>query len=41
MEREYVGMDLHRRRSVICRMDQAGEGLDWVRVANEPGTVAE
>jgi transposase len=41
MEREYVGIDLHRRRSVIYRMDQVGERLDCVRVANEPGTFAE
>jgi hypothetical protein len=25
MAEEYVGIDLHRRRSVIYRMDQAGE----------------
>lgn len=36
MEKEYVGIDLHRRRSVIYRMDQAGEKIDSVRVDNEP-----
>ena len=25
MEQEYVGIDLHRSRSVIYRMDQAGD----------------
>jgi hypothetical protein len=40
-EREYVGIDVHRRRSVIYRMDQAGERFDCVGVANEPGTFAE
>ena len=28
MDREYVGIDLHRRRSVIYRMDQAGDKID-------------
>src|SRR5438874_2159864 len=36
MEREYVGIDLHRRRSVIFRMNAAGERLDCVKVDNEP-----
>jgi len=35
MEREYVGVDLHRRRSVIYRMNAAGEQLSCVRVPNE------
>ena len=35
-EREYVGIDLHRRRSVIVRVDQAGRHLSTVRVANDP-----
>jgi hypothetical protein len=26
---EYVGIDLHRRSSVIYRMDQAGKKIDW------------
>jgi hypothetical protein len=29
--RQYVGIDLHRRRSVIVRMTPAGEQLGWVR----------
>jgi hypothetical protein len=36
MAQEYVGIDLQRRRSVIYRMDQAGEKIDSVRVENEP-----
>ncbi len=41
MEREYVGVDLHRRRSVIYRMNAAGEQLSCVRVANEPAVFGE
>ena len=41
MEKEYVGIDLHRRRSVIYRMDQAGERIDSVRVDNEPSHFAK
>jgi len=36
MAQEYVGIDLHRRRSVIYRMDQAGDKIDSVRVENDP-----
>jgi transposase len=36
-----VGIDLHRRRSVIYRMDQAGEKIDSVRVDNEPSRFAK
>jgi transposase len=38
-EREYVGVDLHRRRSVIVRVDQQGNHLSTVRVANNPAEV--
>ncbi len=41
VERRYVGIDLHRRRSVIYTMDAAGEKLDCVRVANDPLTLLE
>ena len=41
MGKEYVGIDLHRRRSLIYRMDQAGEKIDSVRVDNEPSHFAE
>jgi len=36
VEREYVGIDLHRRRSVIVRMSAAGEKLSCVHLANDP-----
>jgi transposase len=36
MERRYVGIDLHRRRSVIFIMNDAGEKQSCVRIANEP-----
>ena len=41
MEKEYVGIDLHRRRSVIYRMDQAGDKISSVRVDNEPDRFAK
>lgn len=34
--REIVGMDLHRRRSVLLRMTEAGERLETVRISNDP-----
>jgi len=34
--RQIVGIDLHRRRSVIVRMTEAGEKLDTVRIDNDP-----
>ncbi len=34
--RQYVGVDLHRRRSVIVRMTPDGEQLGWVRIDNDP-----
>jgi hypothetical protein len=39
MDRQYVGVDLHRRRSVIYTMDAEGEKLDCVRIANDPLTL--
>ena len=36
MDRQYVGIDLHRRRSVIVRTDSAGEVLGEVRIENDP-----
>jgi hypothetical protein len=38
-ERQYVGIDLHRRRSVIVIVDQQGHHLSTVRVANHPAEV--
>lgn len=34
--RQFVGIDLHRRRSVIVRMSEAGEKLATVRIDNDP-----
>ena len=34
--RQIVGIDLHRRRSVIVRMTEAGEKLETVRIDNDP-----
>ena len=39
-DREYVGIDLHRRRSVIVRMNAEGERLGAARIANEPLALA-
>ena len=36
MERRYVGIDLHRRRSVNFIMSDGGEKLSCVRIGNEP-----
>lgn len=40
MDRQYVGIDFHRRRSVIVRMSSQGERLAVVRIANEPAELA-
>jgi transposase len=40
VDREYVGIDFHRRRSVIVRKNAAGEKLSSVRVANDPLVIA-
>ena len=40
--RQYVGIDLHRRRSVVLRMDGEGEVVDCVRIDNSvPNLVGE
>src|ERR1700736_2736652 len=36
MDRRYVGIDLHRRRSVIYAMNAAGDRLFCERITNEP-----
>jgi transposase len=41
VESRYVGIDLHRRRSVIYTMDGDGEKLDCARIANDPMTLLE
>src|SRR4051794_24128070 len=33
--KQFVGIDLHRRRSVIVRMTEAGERLETVRIVND------
>jgi transposase len=38
---QYVGIDLHRRRSVIVRTTHAGELLEAVQIANSPLALAE
>ncbi len=38
--RQYVGMDLHRRRSVLVRMTEAGDRLETVRIVNDPERLA-
>jgi hypothetical protein len=40
MDRQYVGIDFHRRRSVVVRMSATGEKLATSRVANEPLAIA-
>jgi transposase len=40
MDREYFGIDFHRRRSVIVRKNAAGEKLSSVRVVNDPWVIA-
>lgn len=37
----YVGMDLHRRRSVVVCLDEGGERLWWRRIENSPQTLME
>src|SRR6266487_312630 len=36
MGEQYVGIDLHRRRSVIVRMTPQGEVLETIRIDNDP-----
>jgi transposase len=36
MGEQYVGIDLHRRRSVIVRMTGEGEVLETIRIDNDP-----
>jgi transposase len=35
-QQQYVGIDLHRRRSVIVRMTETGEVLSTVQIENDP-----
>jgi hypothetical protein len=38
---QFVGIDLHRRRSVICRTDQHGNLLEAVQISNDPHMLTE
>ena len=38
---QFVGIDLHRRRSVIVRMSESGEPLGWERIVNGRDRLAE
>lgn len=38
--RQFVGIDLHRRRSVIVRMTETSEKLETVRIDNDPVALA-
>jgi len=40
VDRQFVGMDLHRRRSVLVRMNQDGERLETVRIVNHVDRLA-
>ena len=40
VEREYVGIDYHRRRSVLVRRDGSGASLGVARVVNDPLVLA-
>jgi transposase len=39
-EQQYVGVDLHRRRSVIVRMNDAGEVVGVAKIDNDPLALA-
>jgi hypothetical protein len=40
MDRQYVGIDFHRRRSVVVRMSAMGEKLSSARIVNDPLAIA-
>ena len=39
-QQQYVGIDLHRRRSVLVRMTGAGEVLGVSKIDNDPLALA-
>jgi transposase len=39
--KQFVGIDLHRRRSVLVRMTETGELLGWVRIVNDRDQLAQ
>jgi len=38
---QFVGIDLHRRRSVVVRTDAAGQVLESVRIVNDADRLVE
>ena len=40
MERAYVGIDFHRRRSVVVQVGASGERLSVTRIDNTPAALA-
>src|SRR5512144_842352 len=38
--KQYVGIDVHRRRSVIVRTDESGQRLGMARIDNDPAVLA-
>jgi hypothetical protein len=38
--RQFVGIDLHRRRTVIVRQSETGEHLETRRIVNDPAALA-
>ena len=41
MGREYVGINFHRRRSVVARLSASDKWLSVVRVDNSPAALAD
>ena len=39
--KQRVGMDVHRRRSVLVRMSEAGEKLETIRISNDRDRLRE
>src|SRR3954447_8118994 len=39
-DRQFVGIDLHRRRTVIVRQSESGEQLGSTRIVNDPAALA-
>ena len=40
-DKQFVGIDVHRRRSVLVRMSESGELLGWERILNDRDRLAE
>lgn len=41
MQRQYVGIDLHRRSTTVYRMTEAGDLLSCVRIPSQPFELAQ